>query len=61
MKVIYDHVSFAYQTTAALKEVSCEFGSGRTALVVGHNGSGKSTFLKLMNGILKPAEGKVYV
>ena len=61
MKVTYDHVSFAYQTTAALKDVSCEFESGRTALVVGHNGSGKSTFLKLMNGILKPASGHVHL
>lgn len=59
MKVRYEHVSFAYRTDLALKDVSCEFGSGRTTLVVGHNGSGKSTFLKLMNGILKPTKGRV--
>ncbi len=61
MNVKYEHVSFAYRTAFALKNVSCEFGSGRTTLIAGHNGSGKSTFLKLMNGILKPTEGSVYL
>ncbi|HQT91084.1 MAG TPA: ABC transporter ATP-binding protein [Candidatus Kryptobacter bacterium] len=59
MKVKFDRVSFTYGSTEALKDVSCEFGSGRTVLVVGHNGSGKSTFLRLMNGILKPSNGEV--
>ncbi len=61
MKVKFDRVSFTYGSTEALKDISCEFGSGRTVLVVGHNGSGKSTFLRLMNGILKPSNGEVYL
>ncbi len=59
MNVAYDNVSYSYGPHAALKKVSCEFVTGRTALVVGHNGSGKSTFLKMMNGILKPGIGRV--
>ncbi len=59
MKVRFENVSFTYDTRTALKNVSCEFDSGRTILVVGHNGSGKSTFLKLMNGILKPTVGRI--
>ncbi len=59
MKVKYENVSFNYNPTAALSNVSCEFDSGKTVVVAGHNGSGKSTFLKLMNGILKPTEGRV--
>ena len=59
MNVRYENVSFNYSSTAALKNVSCHFDSGRTVLVVGRNGSGKSTFLKLMNGILKPTYGRV--
>jgi energy-coupling factor transporter ATP-binding protein EcfA2 len=61
MRVKFERVSFTYGSTEALKEVSCEFVSGKTVLVVGHNGSGKSTFLRLMNGILKPSNGEVYV
>ncbi len=61
MRVKFERVSFAYGSTEALKEISCEFGSGRTVLVVGHNGSGKSTFLRLMNGILKPSNGDVHL
>ncbi|MCL5267069.1 MAG: energy-coupling factor ABC transporter ATP-binding protein [Bacteroidetes bacterium] len=59
MKIVYDGVSFSYPSKTALKNVSCEISPGSVALVVGHNGSGKSTFLKLMNGILKPTQGDV--
>ncbi len=61
MSVKYENVFFAYGSTEALKNVSCEFNSGRTVLVVGQNGSGKSTFLRLMNGILKPSRGEVHL
>ncbi len=61
MKIKYDHVSFSYKSSDALKNISCEFESGSTVLIAGHNGSGKSTFLKLMNGILKPTNGSVHL
>lgn len=61
MRVKYRSVSFAYDATNVLNNVSCELESGTTALLIGHNGSGKSTFLKLMNGILKPDEGEVHL
>ncbi len=59
MKIEYREVSFSYDSTQALKDVSCQIESGSSVLVVGHNGSGKSTFLKLMNGVLKPTRGAV--
>ncbi len=59
MRVTYNGVSFAYNSTYAVRNISCEMESGKMTLVVGHNGSGKSTFLKLMNGILKPSAGEV--
>ncbi|MFM8382969.1 MAG: ATP-binding cassette domain-containing protein, partial [Actinomycetota bacterium] len=43
----------------ALKGVSLEIPSGMTLGVIGSNGSGKSTFLKCLTGILTPERGEV--
>lgn len=45
----------------ALKNLSIEVKSGEYLAIIGHNGSGKSTFAKLTNAILLPTEGEVLV
>jgi lipopolysaccharide transport system ATP-binding protein len=45
----------------ALKDVSFEVEQGRSFGIVGENGSGKSTALKLIAGILRPTSGKLHV
>ena len=45
----------------ALKDVSVSINRGEYIAVLGHNGSGKSTFAKLLNMILIPSEGKVFI
>ena len=45
----------------ALEGVSLEIKSGEYIAVLGHNGSGKSTFAKLLNLILVPTVGKIYI
>ena len=49
------------QTLEALKGVSFDVAAGRTLGIVGRNGSGKSTILKLIAGIGKPTEGTIHV
>jgi len=61
MKVSFLNVWFKYDTTWVLKDVSLEFESGRMYLILGENGSGKSTFLKIMSGILKPSKGEILI
>lgn len=45
----------------ALSDVSVEIERGSFVAVLGHNGSGKSTFAKLLNMILTPDAGEIYV
>ncbi len=45
----------------ALNDVSVEIKKGSFVAVLGHNGSGKSTFAKLLNMILTPDAGEIYV
>ena len=49
------------ETFAALKDVSFDVAAGRTYGIIGRNGSGKSTMLKLVAGITKPTSGTVRV
>lgn len=43
----------------ALDNVSLEITAGQTVALIGHNGSGKSTFLKIIGGILDPSSGAI--
>ena len=44
-----------------LKNLDLEINEGEFVAVLGHNGSGKSTFAKLLNMILVPSDGEIYI
>ena len=50
-----------YTEFEALKHVSFDVKRGEVIGLIGHNGAGKSTMLKVISGILKPTEGSVIV
>jgi energy-coupling factor transport system ATP-binding protein len=61
-----ENLSYAYEEDDAnaspvLKELSLEIEKGEFVAVLGHNGSGKSTLAKLLNMILLPTSGKIFV
>ena len=62
-----DKVSFKYRASEtdeeiyAIKDISFEVEKGEFLVVLGHNGSGKSTIAKHMNALLTPSEGIVIV
>lgn len=55
----FDHVTFAYPDNPVLNDVSFKMEDGEFVGVLGPNGGGKSTFLKLCLGLLKPTAGKI--
>lgn len=66
MGIILDNVSYTYQegtpfSSAALSDVSLTIEDGSYTAIIGHTGSGKSTILQLLNGLLVPTKGSVRV
>ncbi|MFC7684666.1 metal ABC transporter ATP-binding protein [Ureibacillus sp. GCM10028918] len=53
------NVSFQYEYTQVLKNISLKVEEGDFLAILGPNGSGKSTLLKLLLGLLKPMAGEV--
>lgn len=50
-----------YEKFNALDNVSFEIKKGEVVGIIGHNGAGKSTILKVISGILKPTKGKIII
>lgn len=55
------NMSFAYQNRNVLKDVNLTVPRGDFATIVGPNGGGKTTLLKLLLGLLKPSKGTVKI
>lgn len=61
MEIEFVHVYFKYQTQEnySLRDISIRFSGLEKIAIVGENGAGKSTFIKLLLGIYKPTKGKI--
>lgn len=62
-KFEFDHVSFKYPgaDSYALKDLLITLNAGEKLAVVGLNGSGKTTFVKLLCRLYEPTEGHIYL
>lgn len=61
-----EQLNFVYQSdmpfsTAALKDVNIKIEDGSFTAIIGHTGSGKSTLIQTLNGLIKPTSGKIFV
>lgn len=66
MSIKLENVSYTYMKKTpyertALKEVTLTIEKGEYIAVIGHTGSGKSTMMQHLNGLLSPDQGKVFV
>lgn len=65
MSIIVDKISYTYEIGTgferqALKEVSCVIEKGEFIGLIGHTGSGKSTFIQHLNGLVRATSGSIY-
>ena len=66
MSIKIENLTYVYmpkkkKKKKALDNVNLEIEDGEFLAVIGHTGSGKSTLIQHLNGLLKPASGKIYV
>lgn len=58
--LLIENLSFSYGKIQAFREISFEVQSGEIMAIVGANGSGKSSLMRCIVGLLKPQSGQVY-
>lgn len=56
-----ENLSFSYNENKILKEINFHAKNGELITLLGANGSGKTTFLKCMQGLLTPEAGKILI
>ena len=62
--ITFDHVSKVYPaqpSKPALNDISVQVYAGEFVFLVGHSGSGKSTFIRMIIREIKPSEGHIYI
>lgn len=65
MPIILNHVNCIYEAgtsmeVAALKDINLVIPDGQFIGLIGHTGSGKSSLIQHLNGLMKPTDGEVY-
>ena len=65
MALILDHVTYEYGTgtelmVKALDDINLIIPDGQFIGLIGHTGSGKSTLVQHLNGLIKPTSGNIY-
>lgn len=63
--LVLNHVSYSYHPNTAyeshaLNDISLAISKGEFIAIIGHTGSGKSTLIQHLNGLLKPTDGQIY-
>src|SRR5437867_7111367 len=59
--IVFDRVQLAFDENVVLDDISFTLIKGHTKIILGASGSGKSTALKIITGLLRPDAGVVWV
>ena len=57
----FDNISFAYKENRVLENINFEIKRGEVIGIVGKTGTGKSTFIDILLGLIKPNSGNIYI
>ena len=57
----FEHVTRKFNNFTAVDDVSFEIDKGHIVGLLGHNGAGKTTIMKMLSGFLEPTSGSIYV
>jgi len=57
----FEHVSKRFKETAVLSDISFEIEKGMFVAIIGASGCGKTTTLKMINRLIEPTEGKIFI
>jgi ATP-binding cassette subfamily B protein len=60
-EIVFEHVSFAYESQPVLKDLSFRVAPGQRVALVGHTGAGKTTVLKLLARMYEPQGGRILI
>lgn len=61
-EIFFENVSFGYEINRLfINKISYKFSKGDKILLLGDNGSGKTTFIKLLVGLYDPIEGNIFI
>ncbi len=55
----FDHVTFSYENSPVLKDVSLTIPGGKITAIIGYSGTGKTTLVKLLERIYEPDAGRI--
>ncbi len=61
MNIVLDKVSYAYKEELILDSITCTIKQGEFVSIIGPNGGGKTTLLKLIIGLLQPKSGSITI
>ncbi|AGT43657.1 ABC transporter ATP-binding protein [Treponema pedis] len=56
-----EHLNLSYGSSSIIEDLNISVRAGQIVSIIGPNASGKSTILKAIAGILKPASGKIFI
>ncbi len=55
-----EHITKNFEKIPVLKDITCTFDKGKTNLIIGQSGSGKTVLLKCIVGLVKPTKGEIF-
>ena len=57
----FEQISKSYKTNKVLNQVTFSIKSGSLVAIIGESGCGKTTLLKMINRLIKPTSGTIYI